>query len=169
MLRVFSRSTVSAPKAPAATQKISFVNHNRMAPSAFAFKSSARFFATKQLYVGNIPWTTTESELRDLFAEHGKVHQVRVATDRQTGRAKGFAFITMDEEAIQTAIGQMDGKPFGGRTIRVNEAREDRPFTPRTGGGFGGQQGGGQGRFNDNQQGGGFRGGNRGFNNNQEE
>jgi len=161
MLRMFSRPTVSAPRTPAASQKISFVNHKRMTiPSAI---SSARFYATKQLYVGNIPWTTTESELRDLFAEHGKVHQVRVATDRQTGRAKGFAFITMDEEAIQNVIGQLDGKPFGGRTIRVNEAREDRPFTPRTGGGFGGQPGGGQGRFNnDNTQGGGFRGGNRG-------
>ena len=76
----------------------------------------------QKLYVGNLPFSTTEDELRDLFAQHGEVLSVQVVTDRDTGRSRGFAFVEMEDggQAIQT----LDGTDFGGRNLRVNEARE---------------------------------------------
>jgi len=87
--------------------------------------------------VGNLPWTTNENELRDLFSEFGKVHEVKLVSDRQTGRAKGFAFVTLDAEASSHAASSLDGKAFGGRTLRVNDAQARPPrsdFNPERGG-----------------------------------
>ena len=88
-----------------------------------------------KIYVGNLSFQTTESELQELFSQHGAVTDVAVITDRETGRPRGFGFVEMsnDQEA-RDAIGALDGKEFGGRTIRVNEAR---PKTQRTSGGGG--------------------------------
>ena len=78
----------------------------------------------KRIYVGNLPYTTSESELQDLFSAHGAVHGVNVVMDRVTGRSRGFAFVDMDDEAAANAISALDGTQLGGRSLRVNEARE---------------------------------------------
>ncbi len=88
----------------------------------------------KKLYIGNIPYTTTEDELREVFGQHGEVESVNVITDRVTGRSRGFAFVEMEESAADKARQSLDGSDFGGRTMRVDEANE-RP--PRGGGGPG--------------------------------
>jgi len=83
-----------------------------------------------QIYVGNMSYGTTEESLGALFAQYGEVDSVKIITDRETGRAKGFGFITMnDDSAAQSAIEELNGKEFDGRTLRVNEAkpREERP------------------------------------------
>lgn len=84
----------------------------------------------KKIYVGNLPFTATEDDIRDLFAQYGEVHSVNLISDRETGRPRGFGFVEM-EDADQ-AISALDGQDFGGRSLRVNEARE------RGGGGGGG-------------------------------
>ncbi len=81
----------------------------------------------KKLYVGNLSFETTESDLKDLFAEAGSVETVRIITDRDTGRSKGFGFVEMQDGADK-AIAVMNGKDFKGRALTVNEAR---PMTPR--------------------------------------
>lgn len=87
----------------------------------------------KRLYVGNLPWTITSSELQSLFGEYGEVSSAEVITDRVTGRSRGFAFVEMEsDEATNAAIEGLNGKEFNGRSIVVNEAR-DRP--PKAGGG----------------------------------
>ena len=92
-----------------------------------------------KLYVGNISFDTSEDRLRDVFAEHGEVEEVAVITDRDTGRPRGFAFVTMrDESAARTAIDALNGKELDGRSLNVNEARA------KTGGGGGGGGGGGR-------------------------
>ena len=78
----------------------------------------------KTIYVGNIPFNSTESEVRELFGQHGTVHSVKFITDRDTGRFRGFGFIEMDTEEAEAAIAALNGQDFGGRTLRVNEARE---------------------------------------------
>ena len=91
-----------------------------------------------KMYVGNLPYEVTELELRELFSEHGQVNEVAVPTDRETGRARGFAFVTMnDKESMDAAIGALDGQPFNGRDLKVNEARprEERPSYAGGGGG----------------------------------
>lgn len=94
----------------------------------------------KNLFVGNMSFQTTEAELTELFQGYGKVSRVHVATDRETGRARGFAFVEMpnDDEAAK-AIAGLNGKEVGGRALKVNEARpkESRPGGPRGGGGGG--------------------------------
>ena len=103
----------------------------------------------KNLFVGNMSFQTTEAELTALFQGYGQVTRVHVATDRETGRARGFAFVEMpnDEEAAK-AIAALNGKEVGGRALRVNEARprENRPG-PRGGGGGGGGSGRGREKF----------------------
>jgi RNA recognition motif-containing protein len=96
----------------------------------------------KKLYVGNLSFSTTESELRDLFARHGSVESVKVIMDRETGRPRGFAFIEMDATAASDAIRALDGTDLAGRSIRVNEAQER---SGGGGGGGGGPRGGGYG------------------------
>lgn len=78
----------------------------------------------KTIYVGNLPFNTTEADVRTLFEEYGTVHEVKMITDRGTGRFRGFGFVEMDDEEADAAISKLDGVDFGGRTLRVNEARE---------------------------------------------
>jgi|SRR6185503_653870 len=88
-----------------------------------------------KLYVGNLSFDATESDLRDLLAAHGPVNEVNVMMDRETGRARGFAFATMNtEEAAKAAIAALNGKDWKGRALTVNEAR---PREERGGGGRG--------------------------------
>ncbi|MFA5514191.1 MAG: RNA-binding protein [Sphaerochaetaceae bacterium] len=77
----------------------------------------------KKIYVGNMSYTTTEDELRELFAQYGTVLSANIIIDRETRRPKGFGFVEMDDDsAAEAAISQLDGKEFGGRNLRVNEA-----------------------------------------------
>jgi cold-inducible RNA-binding protein len=93
----------------------------------------------RKLYVGNLPYETNEDDLQNLFAQAGAVESVNVMRDRETGRARGFAFVEMvSDEDAQNAISQFNEQPFGGRRLTVNEAR---PQAPR-GGGYGGDGGG---------------------------
>lgn len=101
---------------------------------------------TSKLYVGNISFQAREEDLEELFAPFGEVKSVRIITDRETGRSRGFAFVEMGSEDEANAAAQaMDGKDSGGRNLKVNPAKEreagDRP--PRSGGGGGGGFGGG--------------------------
>ena len=92
------------------------------------------------MYVGNLPFSAGEDELRDAFGEFGPVAEVSLVMDRETGRPRGFAFVSMEtKEGMEAAIRGLDGKDFGGRNLTVNEAK---PMTPRgSGGGFdGGRQ-----------------------------
>ena len=97
-----------------------------------------------KIYVGNLPFTTTDAELRTLFAAHGTVESVSLPTDRETGRPRGFAFVEMSQADASRAIQNLNGKDLGGRPLRVNEA-QDRPRTG--GGGGGGGYRGGTGRY----------------------
>ena len=103
----------------------------------------------KSLFVGNMSFQTSESDLTALFQEFGQVTRVHMAMDRETGRARGFAFVEMpnDDEAAK-AITALDGKEFGGRNLKVNEARPrpERGSAPRGNGGFNRSSGGGDGR-----------------------
>ncbi len=80
----------------------------------------------KTLYVGNMPFSTTEAELRDTFASHGKVHSIKMLTDRHTGRPRGVGFVEMDPRGAQAAMTALNGTDFGGRNIKVNEAGPGR-------------------------------------------
>ncbi|HTY17928.1 MAG TPA: RNA-binding protein [Myxococcota bacterium] len=101
----------------------------------------------KRLYVGNLPFSANEAELRALFERHGTVQSCSVIIDRETGRSRGFAFVEMDEGGADAAIRALDGADMNGRRLRVNEAHERE----QRGGGGGGRPGGGGGG------GGGFR------------
>lgn len=92
-----------------------------------------------KLYVGNLPYETTESDLQALFEQSGQVSSINVVRDRATGQARGFAFVEMsDAEGAQRAISELDKHQYGGRSLTVNEAK---PMTPRSnGGGFGSRQ-----------------------------
>ena len=120
--------------------------------------------SNSKLYVGNLPFQTTEAELRSHFEQYGAVSDVFVAMDKFTGRPRGFAFVTMGTaDEAKVAIEKTNGVDFGGRALQVNEARpkEDRP----AGGGFGGGGGrgfGGGGERRGFGGGGGGRGGDRG-------
>ncbi len=80
----------------------------------------------KKLYVGNLPWNVTDSELEAYFAGVGQVLSARVITDRDTGRSRGFGFVEMDDAGGTKAIAELNGKDMGGRALRVNEANERR-------------------------------------------
>jgi len=97
----------------------------------------------KKLYVGNLPFSCTDQELGEIFAQSGQVTSAKVIMDRDSGRSKGFGFVEMntDDEAAN-AISQFNGADYSGRPLTVNEAR---PMAPRTGGGGGGGFGGGGG------------------------
>ncbi len=109
----------------------------------------------KKLFVGNIPHSTTEAELRALFEPHGAIEQVSIVTDRDTGRSRGFAFVEMTDssQAVQ-AIAALNGADFEGRAINVNEARP-KPQGGGGGRGFGGGGGGGRGGYGGSGGGGG--------------
>ncbi len=91
----------------------------------------------KKLYVGGLPYSTTQDELSDAFAQVGTVTSAMIITDKMTGRSKGFGFVEMssDDEAA-AAIEMWNGKDFGGRSLTVNEARPMEERAPRTGGNF---------------------------------
>ena len=98
-----------------------------------------------KLYVGNLPFSATESEIEELFGEFGQVTSVALINDRETGRPRGFGFVEMDDNGGADAIKALDNQDFGGRSLRVNEARprEDRPRGGGGGEGGGGEAGGG--------------------------
>src|SRR6187399_1987034 len=102
-----------------------------------------------KIYVGNLPFSATEDQVRALFAAHGTVESVALPNDRETGRPRGFGFVEMSSSDAARAIQAVNGQDLGGRALRVNEAQDK----PRTGGGGGGSRGG---------YGGGGGGGNRG-------
>src|SRR3979490_1960223 len=96
----------------------------------------------KNIYVGNLPHSTTESELRTVFEAHGAVDKISIVTDRETGRSRGFAFVEMNK-----AIAALDGKELGGRALKINEAKP-KTDRPKSGGSSSGGRrfGGGGGR-----------------------
>jgi RNA recognition motif-containing protein len=108
-----------------------------------------------KIYVGNLPFTASEAEVRTLFAQHGTVEAVSLPTDRETGRPRGFGFVEMSQADAARAIQSLNGYSMNGRPLRVNEAQDK----PRTGGG--GRPGGGGGGFRGNGGGGGGGGGGR--------
>jgi len=77
---------------------------------------------SKKLYVGNLPFKCSEDEIRNLFGQHGSVTSVKIISDRDTGRSRGFGFVEMDN--AEAAITKLNGADFGGRKLTVNEARE---------------------------------------------
>jgi RNA recognition motif-containing protein len=83
---------------------------------------------SKNIYVGNLSWSTTEDEVRAAFEAYGNVTSVKLVEDRETGRPRGFGFVEMDDAGALEAIKNLDGKEFGGRNLKVNEAkpREER-------------------------------------------
>ncbi|NLD54827.1 MAG: RNA-binding protein [Burkholderiaceae bacterium] len=106
-----------------------------------------------KIYVGNLPWRATDAQLTQLFSAHGEVSEARVVTDRETGRSRGFAFVSMaTAEAARAAIAALNGHNLEGRALVVNEANEQR-----SGGGGGGRRPGGGGGYGGG--GGGYGGG----------
>jgi len=96
---------------------------------------------SNKLFVGGLSWDTSDDGLRQAFENYGQVLEAKVITDRETGRSRGFGFVTLDnQEGVTRAISEMDGTTLDGRSIRVNEANE----RPERGGGGGG---GGRGRY----------------------
>jgi RNA recognition motif-containing protein len=106
-----------------------------------------------KIYVGNLPFSATEDQVRALFAEHGTVESIALPTDRETGRPRGFGFVEMSQSDASRAIQAVNGKDLDGRALRVNEAQDKprggggggRPSGNR--GGYGGGGGGGGGRW----------------------
>lgn len=99
----------------------------------------------KKLYIGGLPYSTSEQTLQTLFGQVGNVESAKIITDRDTGRSKGFGFVEMSSDSeANAAIEKFNGKEFEGRRLTVNEAR---PQAPREGGGGGGRHGGGGGGY----------------------
>lgn len=80
----------------------------------------------KKLYIGNISWQAKEEDLQELFSQYGQVESVRIITDRETGRSRGFGFVEM--ENAERAMAELNGADLHGRSLRVSEARERRRF-----------------------------------------
>ena len=95
----------------------------------------------KKIYVGNLPFSASEDDIKELFGQHGAVHSVALIMDRETGRPRGFGFIEVDDDSLAAMIQNLDGQEMDGRALRVNEAQDK----PRGGGGGGGGYGGGRG------------------------
>ncbi len=108
------------------------------------------------IYVGNLPYSATEEDVTGLFAAHGPVERVKIITDRETGRSKGFAFVTLgDQSQLNGAIEALNGYDYQGRALRVN-ASEPKEARPSGGGGYGGERrGGGGGGYGGERRGGG--------------
>ena len=115
---------------------------------------------SQRIYVGNLPYTSSEEEVEQLFGKYGEVISCALPTDRETGRPRGFGFIEMSNEDATKAIEALDGADFGGRSLAVSEARprQDRGG-PRGGGGGGDYGGGGGGGYGGGGGGGGGYGG----------
>ena len=86
---------------------------------------------SKNLYVGNLPWSASEQDVRAAFEAFGEVISVKLIEDRETGRPRGFGFVEMEDQAATEAIDKLDGTDFGGRTIKVNEAKPRPQRRPR--------------------------------------
>ncbi len=98
----------------------------------------------KKLYVGGLPYSTSQESLQQAFAQAGNVDSATIILDKMSGRSRGFGFVEMaTEEEAQKAIEMWNGKEFEGRTLTVNEAREMQPRAPRQGGGFNNRRSGG--------------------------
>ena len=115
---------------------------------------------SKKLFVGGLSWNTTDMILRQAFERFGPVTEAKVVLDRETGRSRGFGFVTFTEaEHAQAAMAELDGKELDGRTIRINEAQERAPGDRGPRGGGGGGYGGGGGGGYGGGGGGGYGGG----------
>ena len=119
-----------------------------------------------KIYVGNLPWRATDAQLSEMFAAHGEVIEARIITDRETGRSRGFGFVTMaNNDGAQNAIRALNGHSLEGRALVVNEAREQQGggggggFRRSGSGGYGGGGGGGSGGGGGGGYGGGGGGG----------
>ncbi len=117
-----------------------------------------------KIYVGNLPWRATDAQLSEMFATHGEVIEARIITDRETGRSRGFGFVTMaNNDGAQNAIRALNGSSLEGRALVVNEAREQHGggggFRRSGAGGYGGGGGGGYGGGGGGGYGGGGGGG----------
>ena len=100
------------------------------------------------MYVGNLSFDTTKDELEAVFSEYGTVTDVHIPMDRDSGRPRGFAFVTMNtKDEMDSAVKALDGSELGGRNLKVNEARPPQDRGNRGGGGYGGGNGGGRGRY----------------------
>lgn len=97
---------------------------------------------SKRIYVGNLPFSSTEEEIQSLFGAYGEIISVYLPNDRETGRPRGFGFVEMNDDDATKAISALDGHELGGRALRVNEARESEFRGPRREGGGGGGRGG---------------------------
>jgi len=84
-------------------------------------------FEMKSIYLGNLPFSATEDDVRNMFAAHGEVTSVKLIEDRETGRPRGFGFVEMEDEGALAAIEALDGTDMGGRTLKVNEAKPRAP------------------------------------------
>ncbi|QEL14508.1 RNA recognition motif domain-containing protein [Limnoglobus roseus] len=116
------------------------------------------------IYVGNLPWSTTEDDLYSLFQQYGTVQRAQIVTDRETGRSRGFAFVEMANEAeAQAAIQALNEQPMNGRPLTVNIAQPRQERGPRSGGGGGSYGGGGGGGSRRSGGGGGYGGGGGGY------
>ena len=122
-----------------------------------------------KMYVGNLSFQSTEDEIKDLFSQYGEVTDIHLPMDRETGRPRGFGFVTMDsKDAMVEAIKNLDGEDFDGRALRVNEARPREEGGNRGGGGggrggYGGGGGGGRGRGGRDRDRGGYGGNDGGY------
>ena len=85
----------------------------------------------KSIYVGNLPFSATEDEVRALFSPFGEVQSVKIVSDRETGRPRGFGFVEMDDGDADNAIKALEGHQMGGRALKINEARPKAPRPPR--------------------------------------
>ncbi len=89
----------------------------------------------KKIYVGNLPFSATESQVRELFSKHGNVQSVALIMDKETGRPRGFGFVEIEDSGLAAALKALDGHEMDGRALKVNEAQDK----PRGGGGGGGR------------------------------
>ncbi len=86
-----------------------------------------------KLFVGNLPWSVGDTELEDMFRDHGEIESVRVITDRETGRSRGFGFVEMQADDLNAVINATNGREVDGRQVRVNEAEDKSNSRPRRG------------------------------------
>ena len=128
------------------------------APSIRSVIPVSKECASLKLYVGNLPFNATETDLRELFGTFGTVTSASIVNDRETGRSRGFGFVEFSaREDAQKAIDELHDSDYGGRPLVVNEARPREDRGPRGGGGGGGYRGGGGGDRGDRRGGGGGR------------
>jgi RNA recognition motif-containing protein len=124
---IWFRHDVEAPGIGSADRDLGKARAPEGEPARSASHRSRRGEDTrlgKKLYVGNLPYSTGDAELREMFEQHGTVESAQVINDRETGRSRGFGFVEMDQAGAEAAIKALDGQDIGGRSLRVNEAHE---------------------------------------------